>query len=87
MSVNLEQLKAFPLYANKSNPIHRAVARSDIEFLQTLRDNLDLKKIKMRDGLGATPLHVAAREERRECLEWLLANTSELCVVCDQCLT
>ena len=76
MSVSLEQLKGFPRYANKSNPIHRAAARGDIEFLQTLRDNLDLKKIKMRDSLGATPIHVAAREEKIDCLEWLLANTS-----------
>ena len=72
-----QQLREFPVYANKSYPIHRAAARGDTAFLQTLRDNLDLSKINMRDGLGATPLHVAAREGRAACLEWLLENTGE----------
>ena len=74
---SLLQLREFPGYANKSHPLHRAAARGDTAFLRTLGGILDLSKIKMRDGLGATPLHVAAREGRRECLEWLLENTSE----------
>ena len=74
---SLQQLREFPGYANKSNPMHRAAAQGDTAFLQTLSDHLDLSKIRMRDALGATPLHVAAREGRCECLEWLLEHTRE----------